>query len=141
MDKDGLILVMADPNLENHNVVKKAARECKVNHVFTSVFNGSQLMDLLFKKGVYYTAKNVLPDVILLDINLPDVSGFELLQKVRQDGKLKEIPVYLLSNERHEKHRVKAQEAGAWGCLTKPLSFTDVRDIIDSICKFHSDHH
>ena len=73
MGNEGMIIVMADENLSDHDRVKKAARECKVNHVFTSVYNGSQLMDLLLKKGVYYTAETVSPDLIIMDVDLPVV--------------------------------------------------------------------
>src|SRR6478609_1684879 len=121
MEKEGLIIVMADANLSDHDRVKKAARECKINHVFTSVYNGSQLMDLLLKKGVYYTAATVSPDLIIMDVDLPVISGFEVIKAVKSNPNLKNIPVYFLTNIKAEDIKTKAIELGASGYFIKPL--------------------
>src|SRR3954464_3441069 len=113
MSNEGMIIVMADENLSDHDRVKKAARECKVNHVFTSVYNGSQLMDLLLKKGVYYTAETVTPDLIIMDIDLPVISGFEVIQQIKKNEQLKNIPVYFLTDNKLEEYKTKALRLGA----------------------------
>jgi len=134
MDKEGMIIVMADGNLADHDRVKKAARECHVNHVFTSVYNGSQLMDLLLKKGVYYTAATVSPDLIIMDIDLPVISGFEVIQEMKSRDKLKNIPVYFLTDNREKENEIKARQLGASGYFIKPLKYTELQEIVNGIC-------
>ncbi len=134
MGNEGMIIVMADENLSDHDRVKKAARECKVNHVFTSVYNGSQLMDLLLKKGVYYTAETVSPDLIIMDVDLPVVSGFDVIQEIKSRENLRNIPVYFLTNNKTEESKAKARNLGAAGYFIKPLKYTELQEIVNGIC-------
>ncbi len=60
---NGLLIVMADGNINDHDLVKHATRGCNVNHVFTSVYNGMQLMDLLLNKGAYAGGSYRLPEL------------------------------------------------------------------------------
>lgn len=134
MKKEGMIIVMADDNLADHDRVKKAARECKVNHVFTSVYNGSQLMDLLLKKGVYYTAETVSPDLIIMEIDLPVISGFEVMKEIKSNKQLQNIPVYFLTNNKSEENREKALDLGATDYFIKPLKYSELQAIVNNIC-------
>ena len=49
----GVIIVMADENMADQERVKQAARDCEVTHVFSSVYNGEQLINLLFKRDTF----------------------------------------------------------------------------------------
>jgi DNA-binding response OmpR family regulator len=137
MQAEGMIIVMADENLADHDKVKMAARRCNVNHVFTSVYNGSQLMDLLLKKGVYYTAAGVAPDLIIMEVDLPVISGFEVIQKMKSSEKLSSIPVYFLTRKKDDRTRAEAMKLGAAGFFNKPLKTEELQSIITGICSTH----
>jgi two-component system, sensor histidine kinase and response regulator len=65
-------------------------------------------------------AKENKPDVILLDINMPIMDGFETLQKLKEDEQLRDIPVLMNTANNQEEHQVKAFEAGAADYIAKP---------------------
>jgi len=128
---------MADQNIDDHVLVKKAARECGINHVFTSVYNGVQLMNLLLKKEVYYTNRSENPDLIIMDFDLPLLDGLEALAQIREQTQLRNIPVYFFTRGEprvDERHLI---EMGATGLFIKPSSYRELQKIVTSICAMH----
>ena len=77
--------------------------------------------------------KDIQPDIIILDITLPDMDGFEILQKIRNDSKFKKTPVMILSNLSKPSDFEKAKVLGASKYLVKASSSLDqiVSDVID----------
>jgi len=61
-----------------------------------------------------------IPDLMLLDIEMPRMDGYELAEHVRADPRLKHIPIVMITSRAGQKHRKKAREAGANAYLTKP---------------------
>lgn len=72
------------------------------------------------------------PDLVLLDIMMPVMGGFQVLQKMRSDEKTKDIPVIILSAKSQEKDIVAGLEYGATDYVTKPFSFPE---LIARICR------
>ncbi len=67
-----------------------------------------------------------LPDIVLLDIEMPKMDGFEVLEKMRASDRLKNIPVIMITSRSGEKHRLRAVQAGANAYLTKPYLEEDL---------------
>jgi len=78
-------------------------------------------------EALEYLGKNGKPDIIILDLILPGMSGFEILEKVKQDENLKNIPVIILSNLGQEEDIEKAKKLGAADYLVKAhFSFAEI---------------
>jgi chemosensory pili system protein ChpA (sensor histidine kinase/response regulator) len=67
-----------------------------------------------------------IPDLMLLDIEMPRMDGYELAEHVRADQRLKHIPIVMITSRAGQKHRKKAREAGANAYLTKPYQESDL---------------
>jgi chemosensory pili system protein ChpA (sensor histidine kinase/response regulator) len=67
-----------------------------------------------------------LPDIVLLDIEMPKMDGFEVLEKMRASTKYKAIPVIMITSRSGEKHRLRAVQNGANAYLTKPYLEDDL---------------
>src|ERR1044071_3877085 len=111
-NNEGLLILMADGNLHDHEVVKSAARACHLNHVFTSVYNGAQLLDYLFQRDAYYSSGRMLPSVLIMDIRLDRVDGFEALEIIKNEEKFKSIPVFVLTKTKQEEDATRAMRLG-----------------------------
>ena len=61
-----------------------------------------------------------VPDLMLLDIEMPRMDGYELLEHIRADSRLRHVPVVMITSRAGQKHRRKARKAGANDYLTKP---------------------
>ena len=72
--------------------------------------------------GILYAAKGDLPDVVLLDWNMPEMSGIDFLKEIKSDAKLKNIPVIMVTTEAERECVMEAVKFGASGYLVKPLT-------------------
>ena len=84
--------------------------------------DGEEALDYLYRRGSYQMRPNGNP-ALLLDLKLPKVDGFEVIQKVRADEKLKMIPVVVLTSSHEEKDFVRSYKLGANGYVVKPVDF------------------
>lgn len=74
-----------------------------------------------------------LPDVVILDIMMPDVSGLEVLRFMRREPKLKNIPVIVVSARSMPSDVKEGLEAGATEYLTKPVGYLDLKQAVDQV--------
>ncbi len=73
------------------------------------------------------------PDVVLLDIMMPDCSGYEVLSNLRRDPRLKSIPIVMVSALSLPEHVQKGLESGAAAYLTKPVGFNELRSTVEQV--------
>ena len=79
------------------------------------------------------TALLVMPDLILLDVIMPGMSGYEVLAALKADEKLKHIPVILVTGKNNDEHKVKGM--GAVGYIKKPFDKDIVLSEVNKICR------
>jgi DNA-binding response OmpR family regulator len=72
-------------------------------------------------------AQTVMPDLMILDIRLPDIDGFEVARRVRSDRRTNEIPIIFLTEKRERTDRLQGFEAGADDYITKPFDVQELR--------------
>jgi CheY-like chemotaxis protein len=78
-------------------------------------------------------AMHPFPSLILLDLKMPRVNGFEVLAWLRRDEKLRRVPVVVLSSSNHEADISRAYDAGANSFLVKPVDFNRLVELVKSI--------
>lgn len=107
-------------------------KEYHVPHEVHAVKNGVEAMDFLYKKrkDTHY------PDLILLDLYLPRLSGHEVLKKIKGDKKLRFIPVVILTASNSPKDAQIACKNRADCYISKPIGFKDLMKIIQYTGKF-----
>jgi two-component system response regulator len=95
------------------------------------VWNGAQALDFVFQRGIHRrSTSDGLPFVVLLDIRLPKVDGWEVLRRIKADPRSSHIPVVLVSGSLFDEEREKARELGAAACLLKPVHFEELQDVL-----------
>jgi|GEM_PF-463300 len=100
----------------------------KARRLVESIFTGSEY-DLSFERrgpDALRQAAKALPDIILLDVAMPDMDGFEVCRHLRLDPMLADVPVLLMADREDAKARLKAFDVGADDVLVKPLSRTEL---------------
>lgn len=127
------ILIVED-NPDHLEMIRMAlSGESMANRIY-SVANGEEAMDYLFRRGVYADkAKSPRPSLILLDIKLPRMDGFEVLRQIKSDEVLKSIPVILLTTSTEKSEVIRGYEYGANSYVTKPLRFDEFMDRIKGV--------
>jgi CheY-like chemotaxis protein len=107
-----------------------------INQIFKAR-DGQQALDFVFHQGEYKDEKkSPTPGLILLDISMPKVDGFEVLEKLKKDEKLKKIPVIMLTTTDSQKEIDRSYQLGANSYITKPVDFGHFREMIKNLGMF-----
>jgi CheY-like chemotaxis protein len=85
--------------------------------------DGAEALDYLFRRGPYQERRAGNPELIILDLKLPKITGLEILKEIRADEGIKNVPVVIFSSSLHEKDRENALQNGANDFIVKPLEF------------------
>ncbi|MGH2574853.1 MAG: response regulator [Ignavibacteria bacterium] len=112
----------------------EAFKECTEKHNITSVKDGIEALKFLGRQSNYFNAK--IPDIILLDLNLPRKDGREVLIELKSNENLRNIPVVILSTSKNEEDILKSYELKANCYITKPVELNKFIEIVKSIEKF-----
>jgi CheY-like chemotaxis protein len=95
------------------------------------VRDGQQALDYLFGEGEFAGRAGMdLPTVVLLDVNLPRVSGLEVLERLRADPRTRLLPIVILTSSDEERDRLRSYEHGANSFVRKPLVFTEFAETV-----------
>jgi len=128
--KENYSIFLVDDDPDDHFLFKEAMKKINVFSHITSLYDGSALLDLLLKKGDSVSNTSANPDLIILDLNMPIMDGFDTLLKIKSHAALSSIPVYILSTSQNSGDSKKAQDMGAKGFYDKPNSDGKMRQII-----------
>jgi len=115
-------------------LTKEALKEEKLHVNLNVVNDGVEAMEFLHRTGKF--AQAVRPDLILLDLNLPKKDGREVLKEIKQDEKLRSIPVVILTTSKAEEDIVKSYNQYANCYITKPLDLSQFSTVVKSINDF-----
>ena len=131
---DPINILLAEDNEDHIELTKRALRENGLANDMFIVKDGQEALDFLYRKGEYSDkTKSPRPGLILLDVKMPKVDGFEVLRKIKSDPDLKLIPVIMLTTSSREEEIVKGYENGANSYVTKPVDFREFVDRIKNI--------
>lgn len=129
-----LEVLLVEDNEGDVRLIKEAFNESKIDKSFTVAKDGEDALNFLYGKGKY--TGRIMPDIILLDINLPKKNGFEVLDSIKNNPDLKRIPVIMLSSSSSEDHIVKSYDLLANCYVTKPVDFDEYTQVVKTIEDF-----
>lgn len=126
MKKEKLILLIEDDTVDVMTV-RRAIRELKISNPLKVVGNGEEALAYL------HDSTQEIPGIILLDLNMPRMSGIEFLQVAKNDSSLKRIPVVVLTTSQEQQDKVESFKLSVAGYMTKPVDYTKFVEIIHAI--------
>ncbi|GIX00783.1 MAG: response regulator [Pirellulaceae bacterium] len=112
-------IMLVEDSLLDARVTIEALKRCAIHHRLTLFRDGAEAIRFLHREGVFKHAPR--PDLILLDLLLPDMTGVEFLRHVRDDEALAEIPVVVLTSSEAEADQEKCEALGVNSYIRKPF--------------------
>ena len=132
-----LTVLLVEDNPRDVRLTWRAFEQAGLPHDLRVVRDGDEVLTYLHREGAYKDPQaSPRPDVILLDLNLPRMSGHEVLRSVRQDQRFQQIPVIVLTTSGRPDDVRLAYEAGANAYLLKPVEFASFTEIMGHLGKF-----
>jgi two-component system, response regulator len=129
MDERTILLVEDNP--DDEALTLRALKKHNIRNEVVVVHDGAEALDWLFARGAYAGRDaSQLPQVVLLDLKLPKVTGLEVLRAVRDDPRTKRLPVVLLTSSKEEQDVIAGYDLGANSYVRKPVDFGDFAEAI-----------
>ena len=131
---DHIHILLVEDNEGDILLTKEALEEAKILTSLSVVKDGEEAFDFVRRTGKYTNAS--LPDLVLLDVNLPKKNGHEVLQYIKGDEELKHIPVIMLSTSSSERDINLSYNNYANSFITKPVDAGDFLSLIITIVNY-----
>ncbi|MGC9529061.1 MAG: response regulator [Candidatus Bipolaricaulaceae bacterium] len=131
-----VILVVEDDPLD-YELIERSVRSLEKSGVRYDLHwakDGEAALSFLFRKGDHRDAPR--PNLILLDLRLPKKGGMEVLSEIKEDERLRKIPVVVLTVSTNEEEMVRAYDSGAAGFLNKPASPEDFDRLLTTVWEY-----
>lgn len=123
--KSTTILLVEDKRADELLILRSLEKVNLANQVEV-VRDGQQAVDYLFSEGEFANrGETDLPMVVMLDLNLPRLSGLDVLKRIRSDPRTRLLPVVILTSSDEDRDRLRSYERGANSFVRKPLEFAD----------------
>ncbi|PKP52627.1 MAG: two-component system response regulator [Bacteroidetes bacterium HGW-Bacteroidetes-1] len=130
-------ILLVDDNQMDVVLTLDAFREAKIKNTIHVAHNGREALDYLLGCGKYAQREIFpLPDLILLDLKMPGIDGFEVLRQVKNTDNVKRIPVIVLTSSKEEGDRILSYDNGANSYLMKPVSFDGFTEVVKKINEY-----
>lgn len=120
-------VVLVDDDRDDAELFQEALEEVD-SHLLFQHFENAQMA-----LAKWVEARIELPDVIFLDLNLPQVSGWDILKQLRQTNHLASIPVVMYTTSSQKKEAEIARELGANFFITKPTDYKELKNLLTEV--------
>ncbi len=131
---DKIKILLVEDNPADADLTIESLKACKLLHDISVVEDGVEAMAFLRREGSYANA--VRPDLILLDLNLPRMDGREVLAELKQEPRLRRIPVVVLTSSEADEDIVRSYDLHAAAYVTKPVGLDGFGKIVKAFDSF-----
>lgn len=127
-------ILLVEDNEGDVRLTQEALKDSKLRINLSIVVDGVEALEFLRRQGRFGDA--FVPDLVLLDLNLPRKGGLEVLDEVKQDAQLKDIPIVIMTSSSAEADVVRSYKLHANCYITKPLDLAQFAAVVKAIDHF-----
>ncbi len=128
------VILLVEDNPDDEALTLRALNKNNIKNKIVVARDGVEALDYLFGTGMYAGRDpGSRPELILLDLKLPKVDGFEVLKKLRADERTKLLPVVILTSSKEQQDVVNGYGLGANSYVRKPVDFQDFVDAVGQL--------
>jgi CheY-like chemotaxis protein len=133
-----LNILIAEDNPDDVFFLQQAIKKAGVNCVLNSACDGIQALAYLNGEGSFNDREaHPFPDVILLDLNMPGMNGFEVLEAVRKDPRCSRLVIHVMSASSRELDVQRAYDLGANSYIIKPSRIDELVRFVSALDQWH----
>jgi two-component system response regulator len=135
VDLKPITLLLVEDDRADQKLIKTSLTSQKIANDVHVAESGEEALDYLYQRGDY-SQGTPLPELILLDLNMPGMGGKEFLRQMKADDKLKHIPVIILTTSESERDIIDSYNLQASGYVNKPVSLDDFKKVMETIGEY-----
>lgn len=126
-----ILILLADDDPEDRMLARDALAESRLANELREVEDGDELLQYLRREGRYTNpATSPTPGVILIDLNMPKMDGRTAIAQIKQDPRLRHIPIVVLTTSNAETDIVRSYDLGVSSYITKPVTFDGLVEVM-----------
>ncbi len=130
-------ILIADDDSDDRLLMKRLLKQSRLYNDLRFVEDGEELLDYLHQRGPYSAAGAApRPGLILLDLNMPKISGREALAEIKTDPNLRTIPIVVLTTSKAQQEIYRSYDLGANSFITKPVNFEAMVEIMRAVTSY-----
>ncbi len=133
---DAVTIVFAEDDEGHATLVERNLRRAKVPANAVRVRDGQELLDYMHRRGPWRDRPEHPAILILLDLNMPRIGGFEALDRLKRDPKFAHIPIIVLTTSDNSAELERCYASGASACIVKPVEFGLFGDMVHRLGDF-----
>jgi two-component system response regulator len=128
------IILLVEDNPDDVALTLRAFEKSRIKNKIVIAEDGIEALDYIFRRGKFENREpNELPSVILLDLKLPKLDGFEVLKAIRENEATKLLPVVILTSSKEEQDIIRGYKDGANSYIRKPVDFDNFFDAVKTL--------
>ena len=130
-------ILLVEDSSSDEELTLRALRKSNVANRVVVTRDGAEALDYLFARGAFADRDpRDVPQLVLLDLNLPKIGGLEVLRRIRADERTKLLPVVILTSSSEDKDLLVGYTSGANSYVVKPVDFTQFADAVRQLGMF-----
>ena len=131
------VILLVEDNANDEVLTLRAFEKNNIVNPVVVARDGVEALDYLFGTGAYIGRDaRILPELVLLDLNLPKVNGHEVLRRLRADMRTRRVPVVVLTTSQEEVDVVASYDHGANGFVRKPVDFLEFVELVRTLGQY-----
>jgi len=128
------VILLVEDNSDDVKLTLRALKKSNILNEVVVVNDGVKALDYLFGTGEHSGRDtSAMPQVVLLDLNMPRLNGLEVLQKIRTNERTKLLPVVILTTSSEDKDRIESYNLGANSYVRKPVDFNEFAKAVQQL--------
>lgn len=131
------VILLVEDNPDDEELTIRALKKNNIGNTVVVARDGEAAINYILGQGSYL-GRDVLdlPQLVLLDLNLPKVSGLEVLKRIRADERTRLLPVVVLTSSREDEDMIKSYSLGANSYVRKPVDFAQFTEAVRTLGLF-----
>ena len=131
-------ILLVEDDLGHARLIEKNLRRSNIKNNIVTVSDGQQALEYIFGEGEFEESERPFPLLVLLDLNLPVVDGYEVLRRLKADKSTRRIPVIVLTTTDDSREIKRCYELGCNVYMTKPVDYEQFSEAIKQLGLFLS---
>ncbi len=130
-------ILLVEDNKDDELLTLRALKKNRIVNEVIVAHDGAEALDYLFGTGLYAGRdSSVVPQLVLLDLNLPRIGGLDVLRRVRSDERTKLLSVVVLTSSKEEEDIIRSYSLGANSYVRKPVDFAEFTEAVRTLGLF-----
>jgi two-component system response regulator len=128
------MILLVEDNPDDELLTLRALRKNNIGNNLIVVRDGAEALDFLFGTGSYAGRDTTnMPQIILLDLNLPKVGGLDVLRRIRENMSMRLLPVVILTSSKEDQDLINGYSLGANSYIRKPVDFNQFVEAVHQL--------